>query len=213
MPLRPVIVAAALPFAACALPAPPDPRLADEVAALLCGTFSSEAQHREAPDDYLWVRLVVVPVWPWRDDGPWLYVEQAERSALQRPYRQRVYRLVPLPDGAVRSDVHLLPGEPLAWSAAWREPRPLADVTPADLTLREGCSVVLRRSGDRWVGATDGRDCESRRAGAAWATSEVVLTEDRLLSWDRGFDAAGGLVWGPRDGPYRLDKLSSHAPD
>ena len=28
--------------------------------------------------------------------------------------------------------------------------------------------------------------------------------DDRLLSWDRGFDAAGKQVWGAEKGPYEF---------
>lgn len=51
-------------------------------------------------------------------------------------------------------------------------------------------------------GATTGDGCGSALRGAAYATSEVVLTPDTLRSWDRGYDKAGKQVWGAVKGPY-----------
>ena len=206
-------VLAALALAACLAPPPPDRRLADELAAWMTGTFSSAEQHAR-DRDYESIRLVALPIWPERQDGPWLYVEQAAASSLSRPYRQRIYHLVPQRSGTVRSDIYLLPGEPLAWSGAWRKAAPLADLRPELLTPRDGCSIELHAIAvDRWAGATNGTGCASRRAGASYATAEVVLCPDHLESWDRGFDEYGRQVWGARGGPYHFDKLSNAAPD
>jgi hypothetical protein len=38
--------------------------------------------------------------------------------------------------------------------------------------------------------------------GAAYATSEVTILPDRLVNWDRGFDAPGGQVSGATEGGY-----------
>ncbi|MDH3592370.1 MAG: CpcT/CpeT family chromophore lyase, partial [Planctomycetota bacterium] len=64
----------------------------------MTGTFSSREQAVADPDNFRAIRLVMLPIWTQRGDGPWLYVEQAAEDALGRPYRQRVYRLVVLAD-------------------------------------------------------------------------------------------------------------------
>ena len=48
---------------------------------------------------------------------------------------------------------------------------------------------------------------ESAR-GASYATSEVELREERITSWDRGYDGEGLQVWGATEGPYRFDRQS-----
>ena len=146
-----------------------------EAAARLTGSFSSEAQSKADPE-FFDVRLHMTPIWASRTDGPWLYVESF------------IYEL---PNAAARV-------------GAWRDPARFDADTPESLVPRAGCSIVLNRAGDLWVGSTNERDCESSLRGASYATSEVTLRADGLDSWDRGFDADGKQVWGAKKGPYQF---------
>jgi hypothetical protein len=173
----------------------------------LSGSFSSAAQ-AAADTTYLDIRLEIVPIWRDRDDGHWLYVEQAAAGHLDRPYRQRIYHVVGYSSGAVVSDVFTIP-DPLRFAGAWRDEAPLATLSPDSLTLREGCGVILRRTQKTlFGGGTVGEGCESSLRGASYATSEVALTPEKLVSWDRGFDADGRQVWGAVGGPYVFDRIT-----
>lgn len=108
----------------------------ERLASLLAGSFSS-AEQAAADKNYRNVVLHVVRIWPERADGPWLYVEQALADAVDQPYRQRVYQLARRPDGSFESRVFTL-ADPVAATGAWRKAAPLADLTPAALTLRDG---------------------------------------------------------------------------
>ena len=189
-------------LAACGAPrtgAGPSP--ATVLAEWMTGQFSSAQQAEREPDDYFDIRLAMVPIWPERTDGPWLYVEQAAASALDEPYRQRVYHLVDTEDGP-RSDIYELPGRPLDWAGAWRTPERFAALRPEDLPQRLGCSIHLVHMGESFEGTTRGEGCASNLRGASYATSEVTVTRHILSSWDRGFDAEGRQVWGATAGPY-----------
>jgi hypothetical protein len=168
----------------------------------MTGSFSSA---RQAARDSLFldVRLRARRVWRRRADGVWLYVEQARGDRQDRPYRQRVYRLRALPDGAIESAVFTLP-RPERFVAAWRDPSRLDPLTPDSLAERSGCAVVLRRDGDRFAGGTVGTGCASDLRGAAYVTSEVVVDRHGLITLDRGYDAAGRQVWGSAQGPYEF---------
>jgi dipeptidyl aminopeptidase/acylaminoacyl peptidase len=180
------------------------------LAAWMTGSFSSAAQ-AEAEEGYFDIRLEMVPIWEERDDGVWLYVEQAAANTLDRPYRQRVYRLTAEADGRFRSEVFSIP-EPLRFAGDWRFGDPLAELAPDDLEPRQGCAVVLGRVDEAaFAGATEGTGCSSTLRGAAHATSEVRVAADGIDSWDRGFDAAGEQVWGAEHGPY-LFRRSETAP-
>lgn len=185
-------------------PEPGDLAPLRQLADWMVGTFSSQQQAKEDPA-YFDVRLHVVRIWPERQGEHWLYVEQAMATALDKPYRQRVYKLEARPDGRFVSRVFSLPGDPLKYAGAWKQPQPLAELKPTDLAERTGCHIVLRRQADgSFVGSTEGRSCPSDLRAAKYATSEVTITADRLHSWDRGFDASGKQVWGAEKGPYQF---------
>lgn len=200
-----------------------DQRTLDQVAALLVGSFSSAAQAQRDPA-FRDIELHMAPIWPAPTTATtpaptptttpahrWIYVEQAMAQAPNRPYRQRVYRLSTIrstqADGTtllgVRSEVWELPGDPLRFAGAWRDPAPLADIGPESLALKDGCDVfLLPRPDGTWFGSTLGAACPSSLAGSTYATSIVEVTPMGLLTLDRGFDATHTQVWGSDKGPY-----------
>lgn len=180
---------------------------ADPVAALreaLTGSFDSSAQ-AAANESYFDIVLHMKPMWTWRDDGPWLYVEQAVAASADRPYRQRVYKLERTGENAVRSRVFVF-DEPLEHAGAWKSGSPLSEMSPDDLEERVGCAVLMTfdPATGSFVGSTMGNGCRSELNGAAYATSEVVIEPGRIVSWDRGFDQTGQQVWGAEAGGYEF---------
>lgn len=174
----------------------------------LTGSFSSAKQAAE-DTSYFDIRLHIVPCWTDRADGPWLYVEQARADLLNQPYRQRVYHLSKINDQTFKSEVLEIDGDPLRYAGAWKSPTPLADISPSELKLKDGCEVILTWTPEQqaFIGGTQGKGCSSTLRGAAHAVSEVTLTENALLSWDRGYDASDQQVWGAVKGGYRFDRL------
>ncbi len=173
----------------------------------MTGASSSEAQAEE-DESYYHISLIMAPIWRHRTDGYWFYVEQAVAASLEKPYRQRVYHVRRGEGGALESAVFAM-SEPLRYAGAWKEKHPLSELGPADLIPREGCTVVLRKEGDRFLGGTENKDCSSQLRGASYATAEIVIYADRLMSWDRGFDANGEQVWGAEKGAYIFTKKST----
>jgi outer membrane lipoprotein-sorting protein len=174
----------------------------DSLATWMSGSFSS-GQQAQADTNFFDIRLEMVPIWTDRADGPWLYVEQAAANGLDRPYRQRVYHLRREGNTFV-SEVFTLP-DAGRYALAWTNPGLFDRLLPDSLTVREGCAVYLadaRATDDAFLGATRGTGCESTLRGASYATSEVRVREDRIESWDRGFDADGVQIWGSEHGPY-----------
>lgn len=182
---------------------------ADTLAQWMAGTYTSEAQASTDPDNFFNVRLIMVPIWPERADGRWLYVEQAMATALEAPYRQRIYQ-VTAEGGGFESTVYTLPGNPLDYAGAWQDPARFDSLSPEMLAEREGCEIMLTwdEASQSYSGATVAQNCPSDLRGAKYATSEVTVTPSALTSWDRGFDADGNQVWGARLGGYRFVKVS-----
>ena len=177
----------------------------DVLAEWMTGTFSSAAQAAEDPE-FFDVSLHIAPVWTDREDGRWLYVEQAVAEAPDLPYRQRVYQITEVAPGLFENRVYTLP-DPGAVVGAWREEAPLDGLAPDDLEEREGCSIVMRRRGDTFIGSTLAWLCTSELRGAAYATSEVMITPDGMISWDRGFSEDHGQVWGSVVGGTVFDRI------
>ncbi len=170
----------------------------------MSGSFSSQAQAAR-DTSFQDVRLRIVPIWPAMSAAQWFYVEQALAGREDAPYRQRVYRLSLRDDRRYESAVFTLPA-PSRFIGAWRAPieQRMGTLTPDSLTLRDGCAVILRKQRDRFTGGTEGKDCASELRGATYATSEVEILPDRMLTLDRGWDTAGKQVWGSTKGGYEF---------
>ena len=182
----------------------------DDLAAWMAGTFSSAVQAAEDPGFFA-VNLHMAPIWSDRSDGRWLYFEQAVSEEPHRPYRQRVYRLVELLPGLFEAQVFTLP-DPGAVIGVWISDAPLAELSPDDLEVRDGCAILLRRRGDSFVGSTLASLCSGTLRGAAYFTSEVIVTPDGIVSWDRGFADDGSQVWGSIYGGYVFDRIVAEDP-
>jgi hypothetical protein len=178
----------------------------DDYAAIAAGRFSSEAQHARDPA-YDWAEARVVRIWPERNDGIWLYQEQAivntpgltPEQARARPYFQFVARVTQQLPGVLRRDNYrVLDG------AKWLgmgdgDPR-LARLSPADLAPASCHNRLERVAEGVYTGRTE--SCANAYKGAAWMQSLSVATRDMYVNWDRGFDAQGSRVWGPERGGY-----------
>jgi hypothetical protein len=187
-----------------------DPEL-DRLAEWMTGSFSSEAQAAEDPD-FRHIVLHMARIWKQREDGVWLYVEQAAAESAASPYRQRVYHLRRVGEDLFASSVFTF-ADPLSRAGAWRSESPLADLSPDDLEPRQGCTIyLLERSDGAFEGSTLGRLCRSELRGATWASSEVVIDAGGMVSWDRGFDDAGAQVWGAEKAGYRFERMGANEP-
>ena len=67
--------------------------------------------------------------------------------------------------------------------------------------------LLKRIEPNYYKGKTGDNSCESTLRGASYARSEVEIFEDKIISWDRGFDAQSNYVWGAEKGGYVFNKL------
>ena len=169
------------------------------------GSYSSQKQSLK-DTSYFDIRLQIVGIWKQRTDGYWFYVEQAVAKNIDKPYRQRVYHLTEREKGVFESAVFTMK-DPLRFT---HHPDLVEFLLTDSLILREGCSVVLKKKGQkRFKGSTDGNKCPSDRSGASYATSVVTVRKDGLHSWDQGFNESGVQVWGATKGGYDFRKLKN----
>lgn len=173
---------------------------ADLLLSWMTGSFSS-AEQAKMDSNFYDISLEMVQIWKDRTDGPWIYVEQALTTRKENPYRQRVYQLVQ-ENEKFKSIVYSFKHDTL-FAGDYKKENPLNQLTPDSLIIREGCAVILQKiSDDTFQGSTKDRDCVSLHRGATYATSEVTIKEERIISWDRGFDLNDNQVWGAEKGGY-----------
>ena len=178
-----------------------------ELVSLMTGSFNSSRQAKKDTAFYD-ISLQMYPIWEGQKDVYWLYVEQAVTKAPTRPYRQRVYKLEKVEADLYKSIVYTLP-EPKRFIGKWKEPAFFDTISPDDLELRDGCAVYLRKVADKYFrGATKEGTCKSTLRGATFATSEVEVFDDKIISWDRGYNDKGEQVWGATKGGYIFQKIN-----
>lgn len=183
-----------------------EPSALEHLTVFLTGSFSSADQAR-GDQNFRAATLHVVPIWPDRTDGPWLYLEQALAGAPEHPYRQFIYQLATRTDDALEVRVFELPN-PVAATGAWKDPTRLAQLTPASLSPREGCTLILRlQPGGIFKGGTEGKGCANTLRGASYSTVETTLSNQQWITWERGFNATGTQVWGSIHGGYIFKKV------
>jgi hypothetical protein len=177
----------------------------EELRRRMTGFFTSE-QQALSDSSYYNIHLHMAPVWQDRSDGYWMYVEQAMATAVQRPYRQRIYQLYQQDDTTLVSKVYELPG-PLRFAGAWNNPVLLKSLNFDSLQARQGCAIFLHKmAGGNFTGSTPGKECLSSLRGATYATSEVLIEKYRMVSWDRGWNQDDVQVWGAVKGGYQFVK-------
>ncbi len=104
------------------------------------------------------------------------------------------------------SKVYELPN-PQLYAGAWRNPVEFNALEHSSLIDRQGCSIYLQKTGrNTFSGSTPGKECLSVLRGSSYATSEVVITPRRLVSWDRGWNDRDEQVWGSVGSGYIFDK-------
>jgi hypothetical protein len=175
----------------------------------MSGEFSSEQQSIE-DSSYFHIKLRMKPIWKKEKDGYWLYVEQSMATMQEKPYRQRVYHVYQQDDTTIVSKVYEIKSAS-TYTGGWQDEKKLKTLSKDSLVDRTGCSIFLHKDapGD-FAGTTPGKECLSSLRGATYATSEVIISTTKLLSWDRGWDANEKQVWGAKAGGYIFIKQKEY---
>ncbi|WP_204346277.1 chromophore lyase CpcT/CpeT [Psychroserpens algicola] len=175
-----------------------------ELFSLMQGSFNSEVQS-QVDSTYFNIALHMYPIW--EDKGNFLYVEQALNARQNKPYRQRIYEITLVNDSMYSSAIYTIEHDSL-WIGKWKTPKAFDSLAMDKVTKKEGCEVILKRIEPNYFkGKTGDKTCASSLYGASYATSEVEILEDKIISWDRGFDDKGEHIWGAEKGGYIFNKL------
>ena len=183
-----------------------------EVVSHLVGVMDTSAQAKtnpNAPD----VRITTCKVRVENADqkSVFLYQEQAMRSRLSQPYRQRFLQISSSNDSQIVQSAGYKPPTPQAWVGLCNQPEAKRVVLLSDIGKTE-CSVFLRRDREKYIGETQNGGCPSNYKGAVRITNRIVLHQTGMDTMDRGFDADGNVVWGAKEEPYQFRWVNSSTP-
>jgi CpeT protein len=184
----------------------------------MAGDFSNFKQSYAHPTDFAHIRIFFRPL-PFEffealgfPGGVGFYSEQVYDYDLWNPYRQGLHRVVDGGDHVYIENYGFKDGVPYAGSG---HNLSVLNTIPADCAIRrEGCSMVFRREGDRFIGGVEpGNRCLIPRKGKkTYLVSRVELTESTWLSLDQGMDVdTHEHVWGSTEGALGFEKRESFA--
>ncbi len=172
----------------------------------MSGSFSSELQSKN-DSDYFDIRLRMEPIWASSEDEFFLYVEQAMSTSIDKPYRQRIYRVVKESDDRFVSYIYSLRA-PERFVGKSGTDAVFSSITRDSLRTLDGCEVRLLFNPklNQFEGSTGERSCASSRSGATYTTSKVIINAKGMNSWDQGWNDAGAQMWGATKGGYEFIK-------
>jgi hypothetical protein len=92
---------------------------------------------------------------------------------------------------------------PQAWIGFCRHTQPHRQATLRELS-NYVCSVFLEpiEQEKNYGGKTPSEGCPSNVRGAVKITNKVILHQEGMDTYDRGFDENGNLVWGAQNEGY-----------
>lgn len=170
----------------------------------MVGSYSSAAQH-ERDTSYLNIELEMRRIWLKESAGIWLYVEQATAKKKDKPYRQRIYHLTQQDDSTFISTVCDLDSMHL-FTGAYKDIARFNGMKTEEARPLPGCALVLHWRNGHFIGSTKENECKNAWGKATYATSEVDIGPDGMVSWDRGYDDTNTQVWGAEKGGYEFVK-------
>ncbi|MEC4984489.1 MAG: chromophore lyase CpcT/CpeT [Oscillatoria sp. PMC 1068.18] len=148
------------------------------------------------------VRMTTCEVQVSGSETVYLYQEQAIADNLSHPYRQRFLQILPNQD-KVESRAYK-PIDAAKWIGLCDRPPTQRTLDPSDLSNEAVCSVFLMPIANIYLGATQPGGCPANIRGAVTITNTIVLHNEGMDTWDRGFDAAGNQVWGAENEAYQF---------
>jgi hypothetical protein len=185
----------------------------------LAGEFDNKEQAMSEPIWFVHLRLWQRPIDLFSDNSITLFAEQANIVNLDRPYRQRILRLMPNPDlGTGLYVQYYMPKNPSALIGAGRNPDILKTLTLDQLELLPGCILsvsqqALAPSIYQFTAKPlpDSRCTFTYLGNTVQVSLGFEVTEAQLQTYDKGIDSeTGKATWGAITGPYRYTKREQY---
>ncbi|BAY19642.1 hypothetical protein NIES2109_45450 [Nostoc sp. HK-01] len=186
----------------------------------IAGEFDNREQALAEPAWYVHLRMWQRPVNLFTEDSITLFAEQANIVNLDRPYRQRILRLMAGKDvDAALQIQYYMPKNPSALSGAGRNPALLKTLTVEQLDLLPGCILTLTQQeltpkNYKFIATqpNEARCCFSYQGNNVQVSLGFAATAAEFYSYDKGIDSeTGKATWGAILGPYRYTKREHYS--
>ncbi|NJK28210.1 MAG: chorismate mutase [Coleofasciculaceae cyanobacterium SM2_3_26] len=184
------------------------------LAGYLAGEFDNRPQAMADPAWYVHLRLWQRPLPGLFDDrSVAFFLEQANATTLDRPYRQRIARLEEQ-EGNLRVQYYMLKQRD-AYIGGGDRPEKLASLTPSDLHCLPGCRLEVTQEtiGEqlyrfRATMPDDAECCFTYGGETRWVKLGFEATATEFFSYDKGVDPTSGrALWGAMLGPFQFAKV------
>lgn len=187
---------------------PLSPQHVDAVAAHLTRTMDTTDQAERSPH-FVGVQMTTCAVRVSEQSAEpstiYLYQEQALTASIENPYRQRFLQITLSEDTTQVESRTFKPVTPEVWTGLCQQATPVVNASDLGNLV---CIVSLRPSSLGYVGQTPDEGCPVNLRGAVRLTNTIVLHQNGMDTWDRGFDANGVQVWGAESEPYEYRWLN-----
>jgi hypothetical protein len=174
----------------------------DAVAKSLEGVMTTSVQVKnDAPEIQVQMTTCRVEV-DKNKDSIFLYQEQGIVGSLDKPYRQRFLEIATSEesDNIVYSHSYK-PDNLEQWTNfCISKAKTVSESSLGKLV----CTVTLKPFLTVYSGTTPPEGCPANVRGAVSITNRIILHQDGMDTWDRGFDESGNQVWGAEDQAYRF---------
>lgn len=178
----------------------------------MAADFSNQAQAFENPPFFAHIRVCMRPLPIELLGEVSLYLEQAYDFALNRPYRTRILKLIPLDDW-IRLENYTIKDEELFYGSS-RQIERLQQLSADRVEKMSGCDMIVTWTGTSFRGRVEpGKACLVVRDGkTTYLDNEFEVSEHAFTSVDRGRDPeTDEHVWGAIAGPFEFARTASFA--
>jgi len=184
------------------------------LAEYLTGVFENRKQAADEPVWYVHLRLWQHPVQLFAEDSVTIFAEQASVVNLDKPYRQRLLRLMRSPANPEALQVQYYGfKDPSAFRGAGQAPEKLEFLAIDQVDFLPGCILEINQqptsTGTRFIAtAPPGACCRFQYDGKIGQVAlGFEVSADEYLTYDKGIDPeTGNALWGAIMGPYRYQK-------
>jgi hypothetical protein len=205
-------------LSACSLPTLPSQRRDAELrefTLLLSGTYDNIAQARmderqgvHPPHDKL--TLAIVPLLAPTVGDHVFYMQEMAADDHRRVMLQRVLSVDATELGIVQTQYSLK--EPLRWRDGHLNPEVFDSMVPQDLNVLRGCSLIWKKDGEKFTGATTSGRCHDTtpEEGVLDMNIHGELGPDSLSIAEVAADASGQIIRGRKDEPFNRFRKETH---